>query len=327
MLAATAAQPPKAPTPSIRAQLDAYDARTAREGHPDRAALAAIARQVLEQERRSPAFAVWSEACASMVVPDSADCGPRLWAVLNGTTQPPAVRAEAAAALMTHGDAKASAALFDVLKDVETPKLAPLAPIIGRLPAGQAVPLLIRLATSSSPVLQGAACRVLGSFDTPDSRAALASVVAANPPGTETWLLCMVARARLRESDTAGALWGYGHGLGPDDQIYVAKAMVDAGHESAVTVLTDLTHRGTRRARVDAALLLAPADPDAAGSVATAAERDPDPEIRAAALEVERHLKRDPPERVRRMLLDASGLVRIRAAEVCIDWSSRHLSR
>src|SRR5215831_21224774 len=88
----------------VRARLAAYEQRLARTQSPDPAELGDIARVVIEQARRSPKFAVWTEACASTVVPDSDTCGPRLWAVLNRQTETRAARAEAASALVARGD-------------------------------------------------------------------------------------------------------------------------------------------------------------------------------------------------------------------------------
>lgn len=314
-------------TPSIPARLNAYEAHVAQTGHPDAEALASIARAVIEQGRRSRTFDTWSTACASTLVPDNEACGSRLHAVLDAADQTLTARAAAAAVLLERGDASGGVDLARILEKTATPKLTSLAPVIAKLPAGAAVPLLVRLARSGSEAAEEAACRALGGFDDPRSRAALRDIVSARPPGTRTWLVCMIARARLREPDTAGALWGYGHDLPVDDQTYVAQAMVEVGHDSAGTLLTDLTHRGSPLTKVEAALLLAPADPAAAGAVAGDAETDPDPKVRAAALDVERQLHRAPSATVRRLLVDPAAAVRLKAADVCLKWAVTERNR
>src|SRR4051812_877186 len=164
------------PEPSIRARLEAYEHRE----RSDAAELSAIARSVIEQARRSTKFPVWSEACASPLVADSADCGPRLWKVVRDPKQPVTMRAEAAAALTERRDPDAVAALAEILNPLDAARLAPLVPIIGLLPTARAVPLLTRLSESSQSAHQQAACRALGTFDVPESRAALAKVVGAH---------------------------------------------------------------------------------------------------------------------------------------------------
>ena len=307
----------------VRARLAAYEQRLARTQSPDPAELGDIARVVIEQARRSPKFAVWTEACASTVVPDSDTCGPRLWAVLNRQTETRAARAEAASALVARGDAAAADALADALKGTPASALAPLAPILAELPAKRAVPLLVRLSQSSSPADQGLACRYLGGFDQAESRDAIRAIVAANPPGTEPWLLCMIAQAQLHETNTPGAVLGYAHSLPPSGLLYAGSVMLQLGDGSAVQVLTDLTHRGTMSERLQAAALLADRAPDVAAVVVDQALAASDAALRADALSVERRLKRDPSVVVRGMLVDATEIVRIRAAEDIRDWVGR----
>src|SRR4051812_6073496 len=265
----------------LRARLAAYEHTVADAGRQDPAALSEIARLVIEAARRAPEVSSWSEACASTFIPESENCDSRLRAVLNRGSETAARRAEAGGALMARGDTAAADALAGWLKSVPVSALAPLAPIIALMPPTHAVPLLVRLAKSPSTADQSAACKVLGAFDRPEARDALARLVELNAPGTETWLLCMVARARLREPGTTQGLWGYGHSLQGDGLLYATRVMLEVGdQESAVQVLTDLTHRGSMRSRLDAAELLVDRKPEVAAPVVELAEADPDVRVR-----------------------------------------------
>jgi hypothetical protein len=225
-------------------------------------------------------------------------------------------------------DPGAVAALSAMLTSATPAALGPLAPIIATMPAAQAVPLLIRLSTSSSATDQAAACRELGAFDKPEARAALARIAGETPPGTEPWLLCQISRARLREPGIPpGAVAGYGHTLQGEGLMFAAKVLVEVGDESARQVLIDLTHRGSVLSRVTAADMLIPIDREAAIPIIETGESDGDPAARAKALDGERHLRRDPSTQVRRLLLDTDELVRIRAAEVVLDNAKRAQTR
>ena len=311
----------------IRARLDAYEKQVAITGSADPAALAAIARDVVGAARRSTLFGVWTEACGSTLVPESDQCGPRLWSVLNGRTATIGNRAEAAAALMARKEKGAAEKLFEVLGAQPITTIAPLAPIAARMPPRLAVRILTRLAESSSKTDQAAACQALSGIDTGESRAAISHLLGDNAPGSVPWLLCMIARARLREGVPAAALWGYGHTLQGEGLLFTARVMVETGHDSATQTLTDLTRRGPMADRLRAADLLSPLDPSVAVAVIEAAEGDGDAAVRAAALEAERRLKRVPTKSVRAMLADPSPLVRLRAAENAIEWASREQIR
>jgi len=327
MLALQAAASPVRQPADIRARLDAYEKRTQQTNRPDPAALAEIGRLVIEQSRRSPKFQVWTEACASTVVAESHDCASRLRAILNRSTEPIERRAEAAAALIARGDTEAGAALHSALKTARTATLAPLAPIVALLPAADAVPLLTRLTASPSTAEQSVGCRYLGGFDTAEVRAAVTKVVDTNPPGTEPWLVCMIARARLRDVD-ARTVAGYGHTLQGEGLLYAAGVMLEVGdQESAEQILTDLTHRGSTGSRLAAATQLIGHKNEVAIPIIEAALRDPDRDIRAQAVAAERKLKRPPSVLVRGMLADGFEIVRIRAAEIALEWEHRELFR
>lgn len=318
------ATPP--PVSAIKTRLDAYE-RRAEQGNTDPAELAAIGRLVIDRARVSPRFDVWSPACAVRTVPDATGCTARLRAVTEKSAEPLSRRVDAAAALVARGEASGAAILAKLLEPLETARLASLTRVITLLPAERAVPLLTRLLASSSAQDQEAGCRAAGSFDAPEIRAALSNVVTALPPGIETWLICNVARGRLGERDAVGALWGYSHDLRAPDQLYAASAMLGTGDSRGVELLAELTHRAAMDVRVSAAELLAERDPDTAAGVADTAELASDPQIRAAALGIERRLTRVPPTTVRRMLVDPAELVQIVAAEVVIEWANRQKSR
>ena len=319
--AAAPAAPPS--VAEIRTRLDAYEKHAQQTGSADPAALAPIARLAVTRALRSARFVDWTEACASNVVDAAADCRTRLWDVLNGTKESVARRAEAAAALMQLRDAKAADALVAVIKNLDTARLTPLAPIIGLMPESRALPFLLRLIESSSEASQVAACRALGRFDTPEVRAVLVKTVQAAPPGATVWATCMTARAKLKERDAVMSLWGYGRDLDGEAMLDVATVMIDAGDPRGMDFLRDLARRGTGRARLGAAERLVDDERELAIRSAELLVKDADPELRAAALVVERRLKRPPSATVRRMLADPDPVVGLRAAEVVLDWVSR----
>jgi HEAT repeat protein len=285
-----------------------------------------MAVDVVVQARRSSTFAIWSAGCASTSVPDDDRCGARLWTVLRSQERT-TIRAAAAAALVARGEPEAVHALADLLRTAQPSTLVQVLPIIEKLPAADAVPLLVRLSQSSSETDQSKACEALSAFDDPASRAAITKTVAGNPAGTRPWLYCMIARARLHETVPPGAVAGYGDTLKDEGQLFAAKVMLESGNDAAVELLTGLTHRGDARSRLVAADLLVDVRTEAAIPVIEAGETNPDPAIRAVALESERRLKRPPPSSVRAMLTDTAGNVRVRAADVVIDWVRRSQTR
>jgi hypothetical protein len=322
-LAQVAAPPGRATLAELRTRLDAYERKTAATKRDDPAELAAIASAVITETRRSTLFAVWVDACASTEVPESDDCSSRLWTVLNNTRETTVRRANAAVALTAKGEAAAADTLAGLLKTTPAPMLVQLLPVIRQLPARHAVPLLVRISQSPSRDDQAKSCEPLSDFDVPESHAALSTIVDGNPPGTGPWLLCMIARARLHDATPPGAIAGYGDTLKGLGQLFAARVMLELGNDAAVQLLEDLTHRGDPNSRLVAADLLIGARPEAAIPVIEAAESNPEPSIRALALLSERRLKRAPSKTVRSMLVDAAGAVRVRAAEIAIDWAKR----
>ena len=326
--AQAAVAPPARPTlGELRTRLGAYERKMAATGRPDAAELAAIANDVIEEGRRSATFSVWSQACASTMIPESADCSARLAAILNGPRETTTRRANAAAALIQKGDTAAAETVAGLLKPASLDMLTQLLPVIRQLPSRYAIPPLVRLSESPSPDDQGKSCEALSDFDVPEARTAVSKIVDQNPPGTPPWLLCMIARARLHEPTPPGAVAGYGDTLKGAGQLFAARVMLELGNDAAIQLLTDLTHRGDTTSRLIVADLLINAKPDAAIPVIETAEANPDPSIRAAALVSERRLNRAPSKTVRSMLVDTAGIVRLRAAEDVIEWAKRSQNR
>jgi len=182
---AQAAAPPR-PIPAIeneiKALLTAYEKRDSALP-PDPEALGKIARMVMAKNARSQFFRVWSEECASTFVIDKAACDAKLQGVLDDKTKPVTVRAGAGAILMKHKVAKAADSVFLLLKPLSAAQLTPVVGIVRQLPPDRAVPLLLRLLGSSADTDKIAACRALGTFDTPQVREALKKAVTEAPPG------------------------------------------------------------------------------------------------------------------------------------------------
>jgi len=329
LLAATQrpAQPVGPTLGDLRVRLAAYERQATETGRQDPAELERIARGVIEDARRSSVFAVWSEACGSTAIGPSADCAARLWAVLNATRESTSRRAAAAAALISGGDTSAADTVAPLLMAAPLATIAQLAPIIEKMPAKHALPLLVRLSGSEDADHQARACEGLSGLDVPESHTAITKIVDGNAPGTPPWLVCMIARARLHEPTPPGAVAGYGNTVGGYGQLFAAKVMLESGNDAAVQLLVDLTHRGSAADRLAVAELLVNAKPDDAIPVIDAALGNSDAALRASALRLERRLQRAPSKTVRSMLVDADGTVRVRAVEVVIDWAKRAQNR
>jgi hypothetical protein len=312
---------------NLRVRLAAYERHARETGREDPAELERIAGAVIEDARRSATFSVWTEGCGSTVIGPSSECRDRLWAVLNAPRESTSRRAAAAAALMSSGDAAAADALASLLMTAPPSSIAQLAATVEKMPAKRAVPLLVRLSESPDADHQSRACEGLSSFEAPESHATFTRIVDANAPGTPPWLVCMIARARLHEPTPPGAVAGYGSTLQGHGQLFAAKVMLEAGNDAAVQLLVDLTHRGSATDRLAVADLLVDAKPDAAIPVIDESAANPDAGVRATALRLERRLRRPPSKSVRSMLVDADGTVRVRAAEVAIDWARRAQNR
>jgi hypothetical protein len=323
---AQAATPPR-PIPAmeseIKALLTAYEKRDPALP-PDAAALGKIARMVMAKTARSQLFRVWSEECASTFVTDKAGCDGKLQRVLDDTTKPIPVRAAAGAILMKHQVAKSADRVFALLKPLTPAQLTPVVGIVRQLPPDRAVPLLVRVLRSPDETLKVAACRELGAFDTPQAREALKKAVTEAVPGMEVWKACTLARVRLQEPDTAGAINGITHESGADALVDAADVMSDLGNENVVYVLQRIGREGGPLAQMDAAARLADKDPDFAARLVDGRLADPDPEVRARALVAERRLKRAPSAAVRKLLIDPVETVQIRAAEAVLDWVARN---
>ncbi len=324
-LALVQAAPPR-PIPAIesdiKALLTAYEKRDSALP-PDPEALAKIARMVMAKNARSQLFRVWSEECASTFVTDKAACDAKLQGVLDDKTKPVTTRAGAGAILMKHKVAKAADSVFLLLKPLSATQLTPVIGIVRQLPPDHAVPLLLRLLASSADADKIAACREIGAFDTPEVREALKKAVTAAPPGLEVWKACTLARVRLQEPDTAGAINGITHESSADAALDAADVMSALGNENVVYVLQRIAHEGRPLAQMEAAARLADKDPDFAARLVDGRLADPDPEVRARALVAERRLKRTPSAAVRKLLIDPVEIVQVRAAEAVMDWVAR----
>jgi hypothetical protein len=306
----------------INALLTAYEKRDP-SLPPDPEALGKIARMVMAKAARSQTFRVWSEECASTFVTDKAACDAKLQRTLDDTTKPVTMRAAAGAVLMKHKAPKAADSVFALLKPLSAAQLTPLVGIVRQLPPDRAVPLLLRLLGSSADGDKFAACRELGAFDTPQVREALKKAVTQAPPGLEVWKACTLARVRLQEPDTAGAINGITHESGADALMDAIDVMADLGNENVIYVLQRMAQEGRPLSQMEAAARLADKDPAFAARLVDRRLADPDPEVRAAALLAERRLKRVPSPAVRKLLVDPSEIVQVRAAEAVIDWVVR----
>jgi hypothetical protein len=327
-VALAVAQAPAPPRPiqaiesDIKALWTAYEKRDPALP-PDPAALGKIARMVMAKNARSQFFRVWSEECASTFVTDKAACDAKLQAILDDKTKPVAVRAGAGSILMKHKVAKAADSVFLLLKPLSVAQLTPVVGIVRQLPPDRAVPLLLRLLGSSADTDKVAGCRELGAFDTPRVRESLKKAVTQAVPGLEVWRACTLARVRLQEPDTAGAINGITHESSADALVDAADVMSDLGNENVVYVLQRIAHEGRPLSQMDAAARLADKDPDFAARLVDGRLADPDPEVRARALVAERRLKRTPSAAVRKLLIDPVETVQLRAAEAVLDWAAR----
>jgi hypothetical protein len=327
-VALAVAQAPAPPRPvramesDIKGLLTAYEKRDPALP-PDPAALEKIARMVLAKAARSQLFGVWSEECASTFVTDKGACDAKLQRVLDDTTKPLSVRAAAGAILMKHQVPKAADRVFLLLKPLSAAQLTPVVGILRQLPPDHAVPLLLKVLASSDDTVKMAACRELGGFDTPQVREALKKAATEAVPGMDVWKACTLARVRLQEPDTAGAINGITHESGPDALVGAADVMSELGNENVVYVLQRIAHEGRPLAQMDAAARLADKDPEFAARLVDGRLADPDPEVRARALVAERRLKRATSAAVRKLLIDPAEIVQVRAAEAVLDWAAR----
>jgi hypothetical protein len=320
--AAGPARPSQDTTSEIKALLAAYEKRDP-SLPPDPEALGKIARLVMAKAARSQTFRVWSEECASTFVSDTTTCDAKLQRALDDTTKPVAVRAAAGAVLMKHNAPKAVDSVFLLLKPLSAAQLTPLVGIVRQLPPDRAVPLLLRLLSASADANKIAACHELGAFDTPQVREGLQKAVTEAPPGLDVWKACTLARVRLQEPGTAGALNGITHESSADAALDAADVMADLGNENVIYVLQRIAHEGRPVSQMEAAARRADKDPAFAARLVDGRLGDPDPEVRAAALVAERRLKRAPSATVRRLLMDPAEIVQVRAAEAVLDWVTR----
>ena len=103
--------------------------------------------------------------------------------------------------------------------------------------------------------------------------------------------------------------------------------LVDEDIEGAIRLYMAVTREGRGIAPLEAAERLISHRPDIAQEAVREALKSADPMVRAAALEVHRKLKLEPEADIRALLFDASGLVRVRAAEVIAAWAADRARR
>ena len=322
---AQAATPVRSTQPGaneIKTLLSAYEKRDPALP-PDPEALGRIARMVMTKTARSQAFRVWSEECASTFVTDKAACDTKLQSVLGDAGKPIAARAAAGALLTKHGDAKAADAVFALLNNLRTAELVSLVPVLRQLPHDRSGAVLLRLLGSPADADKIAACRALGSFDSPAVRQALSKAVTDAPPGLDVWKACMLARVQLNEPDTAGVINGVTHEMTPDALLDAADVMVATGNQNVIYILQRAAREGSPISRMDAAGRLADLDPPLATRVVDEGLAHADSAVRARALVAERRLKRAPSAMVRKLLVDLDEIVQLRAAEAVLDWVAR----
>ena len=168
---------------------------------------------------------------------------------------------------------------------------------------------------------------MLGTIDTTEVRGELRAAVDRAMPGLSTWNTCMVARARLREPDSTIAISGFSRSMQGGDLLDAAMAMLEIGNEQGDFLLRKLTREAPGIVRVKAAEQLVGTDPAYATKFADIGMGDSDPAVRAEALILERRLHRAPSRVVRSKLVDADGLVQLRAAAAILDWITLPKSR
>jgi hypothetical protein len=172
-----------------------------------------------------------------------------------------------------------------------------------------------------------AACRTLGTIDTPEVRSALKEVVTQAPPSTDVWNACMVARARLKEPESVSTMSGYTHYMSGEPLLDAAEVMLLVGNEQGIDVLKKVTREASPIIQLRAAARLTSTDREYVARILEPRLHDVNAAVRAQALVVERRLSRTPTARVRSMLVDHDELVQLRAAETLLDWVTRESSR
>jgi HEAT repeat protein len=310
-----AAQPIAA---QIRARLTTYEQQAAA-GRQDPAELAAIASTVLEDATRSPDVTAATEACSSPFLKKDVNCTVTLWTVARRPAATLAHRVRAAAALVNRKDQDAAGYLFDLVKAVPGPQLAPFAESLRALPARKAVPLLASMLQSSDPAAHISGCQALSHIDAPESLQVVKDYLTSAPRGTRAWYICTIAAAKLGDPDgqrTTGYITSY---LSGDELVSAGDVLLNLDQERAIGLFMQAARESRGLAQLDAAARLVPFRPEIATEIMEGALSNNEPGMRAAALQLHRALKIEPSRHVRQRLLDSSPLVQVRAAETILS--------
>jgi hypothetical protein len=316
-----AQSPPAEPSPQTR--LADYE-QQASTGKPDPAKLAAIAATVLQNITAGANAGPMIEACSSDFAKELSGCDARLSALAKRQTAALTDRAHAAAASIRRKQKDAAPLLLQLAKGANAAQLEGIAPALALLPATDSVPLVAPLLKSNNPSAITVGCRVLAEIDAAESREAIREFL--NVPmyqGTQPWFACTLAAGRLGDVEaqqTSRSISNYVHGY---DLVIAADVLVARDEELAVSLLQQATREARGVTRLDAADRLVKLRPEVAQKIMEEGLDDQDPAVRAAALQVHRHLELEPSRRVRARLLDTDPEVRLRAAETILGWDVR----
>jgi hypothetical protein len=313
------------PVEGARQRLAAYEQQVAA-GKADPAILGAIAAAVLEGNAASTNPIAMTEACASDFA-KHADCSVKLWALARRSNAPLVDRARAAAVLVRAKDKDAPQYVLDLAAKATRPQLVSIAPALAVLPPDASLPLLLPLLNSPDPAEMTTACRLMSDIDARETRQAIQAFLVTVPRGTQPWFACVLAAARLGDPEaqqTSRSITTY---LGGLDLVAAADVVQSTDQELAVSLLLQATRQARGVVRLEAADRLVSLRPEVASNIVAETLRETDPELRAAALLVHRHLKIEPGPDVRALMLDSDAGVRLRAAEAVLDWVARQEDR
>jgi hypothetical protein len=315
---ATAGPPPSV----LKARVVDYEARVA-SGTATPADLAALGETVVAAERASRNRAARVAACASTWVDRTEECARHLAAAAADDALPWRVRFMAAGARLKAGEPGAASLFERLAATAPIAELVTAIEIIRAMSPRHAIPPLLRMLASSDIRAQAAGCRALGDFDTLEVHTALQQIVEKHPAGTAVWVAATVSRARLGHAD-ARLVMGNAHAyFTGEDLLGAAQALSEAGDSRAEVMLRLVTRQETGLVRLRAALLLSDSAPDVASRVLDSILREPDPQVRADALDLYRERALPLPPSIPRLLLDPAAMVRLRAAELAIAWAHR----
>jgi hypothetical protein len=316
---AAAAQPP---TSELRARVERYEQALA-QNKADDAELVATARLALEQAANAMSRRTVIEACSSTFTQNDASCQATLWRIARQTPAPLADRLAASAALVRRKAKGAADLLLELANGAKPAHLLGAVQTLIVLPPEKSVPILSRMLASDDVQTMSAACRVLGAIDSSESRQTIASFLETSPRGTTHWNACMLAAARLGNSDMQMRTRFMAVSFKGFELISGGEVLLPMDQQLATSLWLQATRQGTGLIPLEAADRLAPFEPDAAAAVMRQALQSTQIPMRAGALQVHRSLKLDPDADARARLIDVDPLVRLRAAETILEWYKR----